>query len=270
MIKKIINRLKNFCYYRVAHNKQLTQQLIQHNREYVIDELFKYPSFINSGHLHFEKLFQIAIHYKLTDLKATIVDVGGADGITSIMFNDGFKNAIINVFEPLKENIDVLSNNIKTYNRIILHQKALGSEKKDTVINITHRITSSSLLNINQKAFDDDYMSSQLKPENEQKVSVDTIDHLFKNDDKILVLKLDVQGYELEVLKGASASLKKTCLIMVEMQNHNLYSGAPMYYDIDSFLIENNFTLLQFIPSLVEKHKQLEWDAIYINNNLLK
>ena len=270
MIKRIFSHIKNFCYNRVAHNKRLTQQLIHKNRDYIIDELFKYPSFINNGHLHFEKLFKIAADYKLSDEAGIILDVGGADGVTAIMFSEAFKNATVNVFEPLEDNITALKKNIIPHKRIKLFQMALGSEKKQTKINITHRITSSSLLQINTSEFKDDYMSKQLVPEREQLIEVNTVDSLVEEGQKVLVLKLDVQGYELEVLKGAKTTLKNTCLVMAEFQNHKLYEGAPMYYDLDKFLRENNFTLMQFIPSLSEKQKQLEWDAIYINNNLIK
>lgn len=270
MIKKIFNHIKNFCYNRVAHNPELTRLLIHKNRDYVIDELFKYPSFINNGHLHFEKLFKIAEDYKLNNESGLILDVGGADGVTAIMFNNAFKNANVHVFEPLDDNIPVLKKNIQPYSRIKLFKMALGSEKKQTKINITHRVTSSSLLNVNKSELKDDYISTQLAPEREQAIEVNTIDNMVEASQKVLVLKMDVQGFELEVLKGAKNTLKNTCLVMAEFQNHKLYEGAPMYYDLDKFLIENNFTLMQFIPSLSEKHKQMEWDAIYINNSLIK
>jgi len=270
MIKKIFNHIRNFCYNRVAHNPELTRLLIHKNRDYVIDELFKYPSFINNGHLHFEKLFKIAEDYKLNNESGIILDVGGADGVTAVMFSNAFKNASVHVFEPLEDNIPQLKKNIQTHSRIKLFQMALGSENKQTKINITHRVTSSSLLNINTSELKDDYMSSQLAPEREQTIEVNTIDNLVATSQKVLVLKMDVQGYELEVLKGAKNTLKNTCLVMAEFQNHKLYDGAPMYHDLDKFLLENNFTLMQFIPSLSERHKQMEWDAIYINNSLIK
>lgn len=269
MIRKILNRIKNFCYYRVAHNKELTSRIIHHNRKYVIDELYKYPSFINTGHLHFERLFEIADCFNITNLKGKIIDVGGADGITAIMLHDKFRNAEINVFEPLKDNVVILKTNIADYKRIKLFELALGSEKKDSIMNITNRITSSSILKVDTKELKDDYISSQLKPASTEVIKIDTIDNLYNSDDKILVLKLDVQGYELEVLTGAVNTLKNTWIVITEVQNHQLYSGAPMYYDIDKFLLANDFTLLQFIPSLIENQKQLEWDAIYISNKFL-
>ncbi len=45
---------------------------------------------------------------------------------------------------------------------------------------------------------------------------------------EILLLKIDVQGYELNVLKGAIHSLKKTHIILIEQNNHlNLPNTLP-------------------------------------------
>jgi FkbM family methyltransferase len=266
MMKKLLIRLVHFLINRIDKNKEITRRLVFQNREFIVGELYKYPSFINTGHLHFERLESVANYFGFSKLDGVILDVGGADGVTAIMLSKMFPNARVSVFEPLKENIEIIKNNLKGHHRINLYGIAVGSVKQECDINVTHRITSSSLLDINESDFDDDYMSSQLKPKNSQKVSVDTIDNLFGNSDRVLVLKMDVQGFELEVLKGAKETLANTCLILTEMQNHTLYRDAPMYHEIDRYLRENNFTLLQFIPSLMEKQKQLEWDAIYVNN----
>jgi FkbM family methyltransferase len=270
MIRRIIVKyLNRFCLRRVTNNTELLNELFVNKRDVILKELYTYPSFINSGYLHFEKLFEIATDYNLLNKEGLILDVGGADGVTAIKFHETFKKSKVLVFEPLEENIEVLKRNIQMFDRITLHPIALGSEKKQSEINITKRITSSSLLPINTSEFKDDYMSSQLVPESVKIIEVDTIDNIVDLNQQVSVIKLDVQGYEYEVLKGAVRTLKNTDLIMVELQNHKMYETAPMYYDLDAFLREHNFTLLQNIPSLREKHKQLEWDAIYINNRLM-
>ena len=269
MLGKIRDYFNNYCLRKVGNNPQLLNSLFLSKRDLILKELYSYPSFINSGYLHFEKLFEIALAYKLTDKSGIILDIGGADGMTAIKFNNEFKNSSVFVFEPLKDNIEVLKKNIASFSRIKLFPVALGSEKKQGQINITKRITSSSLLNINTDEFKDDYMSSQLVPGNIENINIDTIDNLVGNNEHVTIMKLDVQGYELEVLKGAVNTLKNTDLIMVELQNHKMYKNAPMYYDLDAFLRENGFELLQNIPSLRDNHKQLEWDAIYINNSLM-
>ncbi len=269
MMQLINKYLDSFCFKRLVNDKALTDSFLNEKRALILSELYKYPSFINNGYLHFEKLFEIATHYNLINNDGLILDVGGADGITAIKFHEKFVNSTVFVFEPLQENINVLQKNITPYKRIRLFQTALGDEKKQSQINITKRITSSSLLAINTSEFKDDYMSSQLVPENTELINLDTLDNLITKDKKVIILKIDVQGFELEVLKGGTTTLQNTSLVMVELQNHKMYLNAPMYYEVDAHLRKSNFTLLQYIPSLRNKHKQEEWDAVYIHNNLL-
>jgi FkbM family methyltransferase len=269
MIAKLSAYLNRFCFNRINRREYLLEDLFRSHREKIVKEMYTYPSFINNGYLHFEKLFEIAGDFGLTGREGLILDVGGADGVTAVKFHETFKSAKVYVFEPIEDNATGLKKNILPFKRITFFQKALGSEKKQTEIHITKRVTSSSLFPVNTAELREDYMSSQLVPERKQKVELDRVDNIVQPGETVLVMKLDVQGFELEVLKGAEKTLKHTKLVMAELQNHRLYEGAPMYYDIDAFLRKNNFTLLQNVPSLREGHKQLEWDAIYINNDLL-
>ena len=89
----------------------------------------------------------------------------------------------------------------------------------------------------------------------------------FLNKKKISVdlLKLDVEGSELKVLKGCEKNIKKIKVILIEILNHNLinnYSKSKIF----SFLEKNNFSLY-----IVNKfpHYRSE-DRIYINNKFFK
>lgn len=79
-------------------------------------------------------------------------------------------------------------------------------------------------------------------------------------------LNIDVQGYELNVLKGANEKLKKVKYIIVEVNKTELYEGCAMVDEIDEYLKKNNF-----------ERVELEWygntepwgDAFYINKSML-
>ena len=53
-------------------------------------------------------------------------------------------------------------------------------------------------------------------------------------------LNIDVQGYELEVLKGATKTLENVDAMILEINRDEMYEGCPMVEDIDSFLRERN------------------------------
>ncbi len=57
-----------------------------------------------------------------------------------------------------------------------------------------------------------------------------------KEIERIDFLKLDVQGAELDVLKGAGDLLKDTLVILTEVEFLPLYKGQPLFADVDTFL----------------------------------
>ena len=74
------------------------------------------------------------------------------------------------------------------------------------------------------------------------------------------MLKIDTEGFELNVIRGAKKALKKTKIIIIEFQLNDMYLNYNPK-KIDDFLINNNFTLvaaLKFPFMLYE-------DRIYIN-----
>lgn len=55
------------------------------------------------------------------------------------------------------------------------------------------------------------------------------------------LMKLDVQGYELEVLKGAPNFLKHAQAILLEVSLIDLYQKNPLLHDVVAFMLANNF-----------------------------
>ncbi len=56
-------------------------------------------------------------------------------------------------------------------------------------------------------------------------------------------LKLDVQGAELEVLRGADDALTTVSLLEIEVEFNPIYEGQPLFGNIDGYLRERGFVL---------------------------
>ena len=70
---------------------------------------------------------------------------------------------------------------------------------------------------------------------------------------------IDVQGYELEVFKGATETLKHIDCIFSEVNNIELYEGCATIDKVDEFLGKNNFK--RTVTTMVEDNS---WgDAVY-------
>jgi hypothetical protein len=57
------------------------------------------------------------------------------------------------------------------------------------------------------------------------------------------LIKLDVQGYELEVLRGGEACLRHARAVLCEVSFKVFYSGQPLFHEIVAFLAARGFTL---------------------------
>ena len=218
------------------------------------------------GYSHINKAISIAQKYCSSE--DIIIDVGGADGTTPKIFSKAFPDKIIYVFEPINENYIVIKKLINEYPNIRLIAKAAGSSEGITTINKANRITSSSIFELNADQ-DSAVFAEPLYNEGIENIEITTIDNAIPPG-KTALMKIDVQGFELEVLKGAKGILKNTKVIVLEMNNHNVYKGSPKYYEVDEFLRKNNFTLYDIFPSLKDDGRLKEWDVIYLNNTLAK
>ncbi len=111
-------------------------------------------------------------------------------------------------------------------------------------------------------------------------VQTTTLDEFFKDKTaSIDFLQLDVQGGELNVLQGGSQLLDNQILmILVEVSFIELYKNQPLFADIDIYLRNQGFTLLDFgsrwngrrqgITLMSRQHPgQLVWtDAFYVRD----
>jgi len=78
-------------------------------------------------------------------------------------------------------------------------------------------------------------------------------------------LKLDAQGYELEILWGSVETLKSVVLVQAEVEFNPLYQGQPLFGEVDAFLRAQGFELWDFRQITHYGRGQLYWaDAYYV------
>lgn len=118
---------------------------------------------------------------------------------------------------------------------------------------------SSPLRPLSKEQFGD--MNRELHLVSERRIGQDVLDEWEIDCD---ILKLDVQGYELEVLKGAEKTLQKVGVVQCEVEFNPLYENQPLFPAIDGFLRERGFELYD-LRNLHYLSGQLYWaDAFYL------
>lgn len=264
VISRFANKLIDFLFIPVRRSNPVLKHLINHTLRKEIEEMSGKGELFPLNHIH----RSIGLAKKLINQKFTILDIGGGIGASLKLYTENFPGHKIIVFEPVSENLRAIKERFPSSTNIEFINCAAGNENTEKQINIASRITSSSLLPLSA-----DPGSKVFNESNLGKTGVETItmvrldDFLAKNQDEIGIMKIDVQGYEMDVLKGAEVTLKRTDIIVLEANNHEGYIGSAKYYDIDKYLRERNYTLYDILPSIVDNGKLKEWDMIYMNNS---
>jgi FkbM family methyltransferase len=147
---------------------------------------------------------------------------------------NGYQDIIM--FEPLSENFRVLEENLKNMNaNITAYQVALGNEEKNVVMYLSDNgLLSSSVLKPK--------VHLQLHPSvgfpTTEEVEMKRLDSFVKETKKFNFINMDVQGYELEVLKGGKKTLKHIDYVYCEVNRDELYEGNVFIEDLDKFLAD--------------------------------
>jgi FkbM family methyltransferase len=204
-----------------------------------------------------------------------IIDIGAFDGETCVFWAKHFPETKIIGFEPNPEMKNRYENNCSIYKNIKIYPCGLGRENRKMKLYITNNTASSSII----KPIEKDLLFQHTEEINVDIKKLDEIPEV-QEIQKVLLMKIDTQGFEKEVLLGSEQTLQKTMIVLTEMNNHNIYQH-PTYFEIDEVLRNNNFVLYDISPSLygfdIQNHKEynilkdqvIEMDAIYINKKYL-
>ena len=173
------------------------------------------------------------------DIKG-IIHIGGHHGQE---FKTYEENNISNVvfFEPVPTTFKILEQNVG--NKAILHNVALGNENKkiEMFIETANQGQSSSILEpgIHTRQYPHITFDSKLE------VDMVRLDGFLTDPDKYNFINIDVQGYELEVMRGAIKTLENIDYIMSEVNRDEVYINCSKVDELDKFLAEFHFVRVE-------------------------
>ena len=144
----------------------------------------------------------------------------------------GFKENIIS-FEPVLDiHKKLLINSSKDTNWEVYDPIALGNKNSTNTINISKNSVSSSILEISSQHIENAPDSKIVNKQTIQEKKLEDIFYEFNLKNKNLFLKIDTQGYEFEVIKGAEKILNQFQGILVEVSLTHLYKGQKNWMEI--------------------------------------
>ena len=164
-------------------------------------------------------------------------------------------------FEPLSNNFAKLKTNVVETSSVKLVNKALGNQNTmvKMYVESANQGQSSSVLkpNLHLKQYPHIVFN---KTEMVEMVKLDDFCETLSTNDYNMI-NMDVQGYELEVLKGGERFLEHIDYIVSEVNRAPLYNDNVFVEELDEFLSERGFT------RVVTDWQGGTWgDALYIRN----
>lgn len=200
-----------------------------------------------------------------------VIDVGaniGQYAISLLEFN--YEGNIIS-FEPLTDAHKKLLQNSKNNPKWeVAPRMAIGNTDGETELNVSSNSYSSSILKIEELHVKTAPKSRYI---NTEKVRISKLDSLVGNilprDLTKSYLKIDVQGYEKNVLDGAESLLKHVKGVQIELSLVPLYKGQSLYDQIISLLKSKGFILYAVFPGFTDNKtgQLMQMDGVFIRKH---
>ena len=168
----------------------------------------------------------------------------------------------IYAFEPIPEVAQKLKERYSTIEHINIFQVALGVQREALLLHISQFLPASSLLKP-QKQLLSEFPEVKIRDSVEVVVErLDTLIQAIPNINLPALLKIDVQGFEMEVLAGATAVLHQVSVIVCEVNLANLYEKQCAIDEIIQFLKIYHFQLVDIGNPI---RSQLNQEILYID-----
>jgi len=219
-------------------------------------------------HIHFGEFIKLnRVWIKKAGIK-TVIDVGAHSGEFSSAMHAVVPDAHIYAFEPLEECHKRLRKRLGGNGTLDCFQVAIGDRRGTVDFWRSSFAKASSALPmtaLHQSAFPWSAKNERIE------VPMETLDYCIGNRNlpgKVL-LKIDVQGYEDRVLRGASEVLKRVDYVLVEVSFRLLYEGEARFHEIYEMLRQSGFFYAGNMEQLLspEDGSVLQADALFVRDS---
>lgn len=249
----------------------MSKQNSSRTAQQILEEYKNVPFCVNSdgqvpNDLTRSFITEVLNYFDDQDIK-TIADIGARDAAQSVELAYLFPDAWVNSFEPSPANVSYCKQNLaKTDLPNIVFIECALSDVDETVSFfevVNGNFGASSLFEVNQN-------HKRARKWKQDQVFVEARRYDSLDIPTPDLIWMDVQGAELNVLKGFGKKINDVKAICTEVQHQDQYQGGTSADELHSFLDKNNFKMIkeEWIGS--NRNTRLESDRIYINKEYIK
>jgi FkbM family methyltransferase len=195
-----------------------------------------------------------------------VLDVGANRGQFARCLREiGYSGEIVS-FEPGKEeHRDLVEIAGKDAKWTVAPRMAIGSKVGEVDFHIAQNSVSSSVLHVGMEHIQADSGATQVRTERVAMMPLSEAASPWVNESSVVFVKLDVQGYEHEVLAGFGLLLSRVAVIELEMSVEPLYDGSRDMFQqfVDLNLLGFDLHYLEAGFGNVASRKVLQYEGVF-------
>ncbi len=195
----------------------------------------------------------------------SVLDVGANAGQFATELRHGGYTGAIYSFEPIKAAHAACVRAAQgDANWHVQPATALGNQTGTAEIHVSHNLVSSSLMPVKRNSVD---AAPESAFSNKETISIARLDDVIEPDwPRPLALKIDTQGFEVEVMRGAPITMKEVALLQLEMSLVELYEGAPTFSEVYREVESLGFRCISITQGFVDHDRQelLQVDGLFV------
>ncbi len=172
-----------------------------------------------------------------------VIDIGANLGQFTLLAMIDWRPETIVAFEPLASAGAKYNKVFGNRRDVVLHQAAIGSETREQILHVSRRSDCSSLLPVGSLQAHGFPGSDEVGVESVSVAPLETYVSGADLEQRTVLVKIDVQGYELEVLAGLEPILGGLDLVLVELSFERLYEGQPLASEVIGWMMDRGWSI---------------------------
>jgi len=196
------------------------------------------------------------------DIK-TIYDIGACIGTWSLLAKSVFPHSKIIAFEALAKHVKELHQKTKHIaTELTVFNQALGKEENIQTMYLQKNTDASSFLPISAEGLKEcSFLGETERIElHVQKLSSLIKDHNLPYPD---LIKIDVQGLELDILEGGLPFIQHAKWILMEVSFEELYEGQPAYHEVFNYMEKIGYRFYSLNKDTTVLTKLIQTDILF-------